>query len=263
MQLFGNEGYVTVALPKKEIKPLQLLSKTGKKSKVVEYLNGASIKDLFIKGDVGNIPAITRINTVKVLKGNSKTSFDLSSGLSMITQWFTRGGSKLKSSVKNSDRLEFSFKDLSGLQINLVNLDTFINNGKIKDEAKASVEKLKDSDIYIITSIYKSKEFSFRLVDQNNEQKELSIDIENQVKGELTRDNSSKGEYQFKYKGDEPLVFALKAAQLLYDKGTWFHRKEAIFKIKSDNKIIVRGEEHHSCVWLEDDVKEVNSNAFF
>ena len=76
MQLFGNEGYVTVALPKKEIKPLQLLSKTGKKSKAVEYLNGASIKDLFIKGEVGSIPAITTINTVKVLKGNSKTSFD-------------------------------------------------------------------------------------------------------------------------------------------------------------------------------------------
>lgn len=249
--LLKEHGYSLVALPKADISPLQLLSKeTG----YVSFLGG-TVQTLFTADEAG-VPHVERDAEVNSIQGETSLSFDLEGGISFlenifkvigINHTYKLGSLKGSTNLKNADSVVFSFSNPKEDRIDLLGLDKFLNGSIPQEKAfKSYVKRLKESDLYVISAVLKSTDFSIEVFDSNATYVDISADVKSivDVDGKVSRDRDS--EYKIQYKGDKPFVFALKAVQVLYDKPKWFefwNKEEAYFRIKNQESLVVRGDE--------------------
>lgn len=247
--LLKEHGYSLVALPKADIAPLELLSKeTG----YVSFLNG-TVQTLFTADEAG-VPTIQRNGEVSDIQGETSLSLDLEGGLSFLENIFKviginpaykLGSLKGSTNLKNADSVVFSFSNLKEDKIDLLALDKFLNGSIPKEnEFKNAFYKLKKNDLYVISSVLKSTDFSIEVFDSNATYVDISAEVKSivDVNGKVSRDKDS--EYKIHYKGDKPFVFALKAVQVLYDKPKWFefwNKEEAYFRIQNKESLLLRG----------------------
>lgn len=241
---FETKGYNVVAMPKSNIRPLQLLSLEGK------HLSSlGSTVDVLFEEDSSPMPSIKKDIIIPDLKGQSQLTLKINSGLTILNgllNTLNLGNITTKANFSDSDKIVFSFDNIVEDGIDgFLNLDNFIS-GSIPniDKFKTYKEKLLDSELYIITSVLKCNNFSVKLINKDSQNISAQIEIKDTIKADAELNRAKDNTIQISYKGKESLVFGFKAVQIIYDAPKWFefwNKKEAGFKIKAQLGMVLKG----------------------
>lgn len=241
--LLANEGYSTVALPSDDIECLQMLLQTS--DGVLSRLgSGDRIKKLF-KIDprqpslIVNLDATLPSITGSVcLVSNAQASIGFLQSLTKIIG--VSLGFALDAS--SEDQLVFMFEapKKDGID-SWVDLENYMNSSELAQTSYS--DKLKDNEIYIITSVLKSNNFAVGLVHKDNLGAALVLPtVKDFVEGSITMGKGCDSKRVKEYKGDKSLVFGFQAVQVYYDRSLWqsIWGEKGIFHIMPTNEVIMK-----------------------
>jgi hypothetical protein len=243
--LLTEYGYEMVALPKADIAPLLLLRKEG------DYLSSMhSNVELLFEEDIAALPAPTTTTTVANISGKNTLRLDGNMGLKALSGLFD--ALKLKDSdikthfaASKNLELEFSFENVQEDKVDYVVLDNFFSGAiPLEKEFKSSMELLKRSELYVVTTVLKSNHFSIKIGNSNSQDAELKLALEKMGALDTKFKREKDNVFSITTEGEESLVFAFKAVQILYDKASWFEfwkPKEAEFRIRKQKGMVLRG----------------------
>ncbi|WP_346237047.1 hypothetical protein ABDK00_012590 [Niabella insulamsoli] len=251
--LLAEYGYNLVALPREDIAPLMLLYKKGKDVKAVE----STVDKLFAIEDAA-LPVIKRDNSVTTIKGEASVVFDAEAGVSAL-DWLLKklkmGNLSAKAAVDISHKVAITYENVMEDKVDMLELDNFISSSEpVEGKFNSFKEKLKDSELYVITHILKSNSFSVTVEDASGTQ----VDVEASIKGIVDANvnvskNKNKGVTLTHENADTSVVFAFRAQRIIYDQKSWwnvFKKKEAKFRIIDGQGIVLRADEDHATVPL-------------
>lgn len=241
----AEHGYNMVALPRADIAPLMLLCMEGDHLESLE-----SSLSLLFEQDVAPLPLPS--TPTAPLVGQATLNFELKTGLDFLSGIFQKlklDDSKLKLDA-NSNRayhVSFSFEKVNEEKVGLLDLDNFLTGAiPLDKEFRTYMNRLKKSELFVITSTLRSGSFKIQIEDSNGQ--ELALDVALQETGEISATINRHKQSGFSIESPEgvELVFGFKAVQILFDKGKWFDfwkPKEARFRIRSQEGVVLRGEE--------------------
>lgn len=260
--LLKSYGYNLVVMPKPDILPLEVLVKKGRRLERIGH-----IRDLFLQGDTMPLPQVGNdVQLVKELQNQKSMGLNASIAIDILTNLFKAlgkpkvmkqvkevadsgekenkndgfKGSTLNTVFGNVDKFVFSYRDVLENNINLIKLDAYLNDATLNEKAVAFTEHAKKNQLFIITSTLKSNSFSTEFIDNNNASMEVGIPaIKGVVGGNIGVKRDKEDTNKIVYEGEKNLIFGFKAVRLLYDK------KTKLFKIKSANGVIIRGEDDY------------------
>lgn len=243
--LLAEQGYEMIALPRTDIKPLQLLCRMDE---YLEHLPNSVTS--FFRENNGIVPTSTA-NTANI-SGQQMLDFSLASGLDFfntILKTFGLNDSEFNAALKGSKhyKIEFTFEDVEENKVDHLALDQFISGGIPQvDTFKSYADSLKKGDLFIVTSTLKSNRFSIKLLAGEENEASLNASLEKIAKVNAQIEHKSNNLFSITTTGKEPLVFACKYVQVLYNKAHWWEfwkSNEANFRIKNQKGMLVRGEE--------------------
>jgi hypothetical protein len=257
MDALRRMGYTVLAIPTKNVAPLQLLVKTSKG--VVESLN-ARIDDLFEPVNIA-IPALSEdmdlpdeISSMESLDLSITSHLNLLRGLSKYLP-ADFSGSLTAGKDKN---YSFKLNHPKKTYINQIKLDAFIHDAELNKSAKGILEQLKDDDIYVITEVLKAKSFTIDEENANKTESSLnaSVDTLGEVKSQVNM-NKEKSKL-LEYNGEHYLTFGIKASRIQYNKGSFFSSKPAGFRLRTaDDIVVVRGDEDFPTEQLNEEIVDL------
>lgn len=235
--LLKEYGYNLVALPKPDIEPLQILTKEGKRLEKIGHL-----KDLFKRGEEVPMPSKGKdIPAAKEIQSSKSCGVKADMGVKLLGNFlegFGVKGADIGAALGNVDKIIFSFKDVLTSEISLINLDAFIHDAEMNEKAKSYINKLKNSEIFIITAVMKSRAFVTEMVSDNNVGVSVALpNVKGIVAGKIGVNFQNNQSNKLVYEGEDHRVFGFKAVRLIYDK------KKEEFKIKNIDGVVLRGEE--------------------
>lgn len=241
----ADKGYEIIALPKADIAPLQLLIQRQKALSAY----GGSLLDLFEPDEAG-MPV--RQTVAANFAGGQLFSTNASVGSKLLSGLFSALGlnsSQLEASLSSVAGLElsFSYTDVTEEKVSWMALDNFIA-GAIPQKAgfQASLERLKESELYVITSVLKSANIEVSLSSAKSTAAELTTAVEGiaDLNAQLKRAGSHG--FSLSAPDGQRLAFAFQAAKILYDQPNWFQfwrRKEAGFRLKDQQGMVMKDPE--------------------
>lgn len=244
--LLKSYGYNLVALPKPDIEPLQILEKNGR-----SLSRAGHIKDLFKRGDTLLPRSKRNIPIVKELQNKKSSGINAKIGVNILANFLKPMGDEqavenaekdntLNTVFSDVDEFVFSYENVVSDTIEIIKLDQYIHDSELNEKARNFVEKLKDGKLYVITATLKSNAFSTEFVAKNQAGVEIGLpDIKKVVGGSVNVSKDSSQSNKIVYQGEKTLIFGFKAVRLLYDD------KKDMYKIKSADGIVLRGEEDY------------------
>lgn len=242
--VLAETGYSTVALPRAGITPLQLLVKD---KKTLISLEGSI--DLLFEADIAPKPILD--NVVASFNGQKALELDTTAGLNFLSGIFEalkiQGASlKADATFDKAHKFTFSFVDVREDKVNLLDLDNFISGAiPSKDGFNTYMEKLLDSDLYVISHVLKCKTFAIDITDENNQKIDAEAAFSKLGEGTFKIErNVDNGFHLIPDASGLEMVFGFKAQRIIYDKPKWFEfwkKEEAKFKIEAQEGMILRG----------------------
>ena len=253
MDFLQDQGYNMVALPKPDIAPLQLLSQEGAHVSSLE----SSLQELFI-ADVAPVPATIADTEVPNLQGQKALTMGAKTGLNFlgnILKSLNLGGLKTQSDFNDADKIVFSFENVKEDKIKLLALDNFIS-GSIPDEKqfKTYTDRLKNSELFVISAVLKCNAFSIEVLDQNNQKIDIESSLKGIIEGKADFERNKDNSFKIAHQSEKNLVFAFKAVQILYDKTQWFEfwkKEQTKFTIKNQEGLVLKSEDAFPVKTLE------------
>lgn len=217
-------GYNIVRLPKPDLQPLQLLSRTGDN---LERL-GPMTKLFVTKAPV---PAISAGVPVAPINGSRTSDLKIGLGLSVLGNIIgAMGGSTLGLDVHydKATSATFEFQDVTEDRCDILDLDQYLGTADI-NPANVFVSKLLDADqIYVLTAVIKSTKFTFDAKGSTGVDLDLKVPvIQEAIGGNVTVAAGAASTSQIVYEGKLPLAFGFQAVQLFFDKGKYTAFKPA------------------------------------
>ena len=235
-KLLNEHGFSFVKMPR----PIQVLDLFAKDRKG-HLIPIGNITDLFIKKNEDlpdtelNQPVPSEIGGLIDKKVDMKLSMSLLKG-------FLPHSVGLESAFNSANNISFSFLDANLDSTSLIQLDVFINDAEIQEKSTTYKEQLKDSEIYVVTDVLKSKSFSVEALGANNVS--LTLDgpeIEKVVKANANLKRSSEKKAKIIYHGESDLAIGIKAAQIHNNKSWLMPWKDLSFSLRSGQNQSVRG----------------------
>jgi len=213
-------GYNVVRLPRTDISPLQLFCKANGRLEPLGEITGLLNPGVNIK-----LPAIKRDEQMAAISGEQTGGLSLEVGLSILGNILgAMAGTKigLDAQYKNASKLTFEFRDVLGDSVDIIELDKFLNDAGANSFSKHILEKLNDDEIYLITSVIKSKTIGVDASDEHDASVSVDASAISQALGpkigtKIDASNSSK----ITYSGQQELVFGFKAIRLVYELGKY------------------------------------------
>jgi hypothetical protein len=215
-----NFGYNVVRLPRTDIAPLQLFSK---KKNSLEPLG--DLLSLLNAGASVNLPQIKKDEKMSEISGHRTGKLGLDIGLSIlgnILGAMAEDKVGIDAAYKNASELTFEFKDVLGDSVEIVKLDQFLNDAGANPFSKHVLKMLNDDEVYLITSVIKSKAILVDAFKSNNGDLNLDASLISKIlspKINATIESSNKA--QVTYNGENNLVFGFKAIRLIYENGKY------------------------------------------
>lgn len=252
--ILADKGYNFVVSPSESIKPLLLLfkNKDGVSS------TDSMLTKIFPAVDIFP-PQVSKNKKVQDISQNSKVSYEFSAGVNVLESLLKKlnlGNAGANTDLDKQVTVNVVYENILRDYVSFVDLDQYISGTSPSDEKmNASREKLEDSELYVITEVLKSKSYS-ATVESGDAQ---SAKIEATLKGILDADANWKREkdnsLSMKYEAENPLVFAFKAVQIIYDSNKFWQffggKKEVTFKISNQQGLVLKGEEDFPVRMLE------------
>lgn len=213
-------GYNTIRLPRTNVKPLQLLAKTGED---LDWIG--DLTDVFVAVRGAEIPPIENNVRATNISGQRTGKLNIGIGLSLLgTILGSMGGTKigLEVSYKEAKHISFEFPDVFLDQIAIAKLDRFLGQSDINPSSVYVGKLLEADDVYVTTSTLKANRIMVEAT--KSDESSLAVDIPvvqemvgASVKVSSSGDKSSKQSYE----GTVPLVFGFQAVRLFYENGAY------------------------------------------
>ncbi len=241
--LLKNQGYLTIALPADDIEPQQILVKD----------NNGGLKRLpdkvykLFRSDENALPTTKKNATVTNISGSVVTHSEAKVSFGFLEALVKKIGIELSFNVDRTsdDQLVFMFESPKKDEISsFVDLDSFLNTAVLNEGTYSDM--LKDNDIYIITAVLKSANFTIGLVDADKLSTALTLpSIQEFVDAKITAAKDSDHKRVIEYKGDKELVFGVQAVRVLYERtfGQKLTGKKGLFRVVNTEGVIVRDDE--------------------
>lgn len=243
--LLAYYGYNLIALPKPGVEPLLLLCK----SPGCLFSLDATITDLFpVEDEV--LPDIQAAEPIGVeISGNASLTFGASGGvtfLNSLLSTFNLGQLKTSFKVDKDCNVIISYHNIVEERISLLQLDKFIKRSKPNVAAFTTFkDKLFDNQLFVLSSVLKSNEFSVSITNKEGGQVELDAGIKDILNANIKTQRQSDNAIVLKAEsGIQPFAFAFKAQQIIYDHKSWwnlFDRQVARFRIRDTQGQTLRG----------------------
>jgi hypothetical protein len=247
-------GYNLVALPKAQIWPLMLLYKVS--SGVVTSTNDSAEK--FFKPTDSALPVVTPGDPTAEIAGAANLEFNAEAGGTMLDKLLTTlgmGKADAKLKLNTGNKLEISYEKVTEDVISLLDLDNYITGASPQvDQFRAFAEKLRASELYVISSVLKSNTFSLAVKNENGQSIDVTADVKGIVNANVSVDRQKDNALTLTYAGAKPLVFAFKAQQIIYEKSSWwnaFSPDQANFHIKEAGGIVFKSDDNIPTISLQ------------
>ena len=248
----AKQGYNTIALPKEDIHPLLLLYREKGYLKSL----GAPLQVLF---EPDEAPLVLPQTGVANLQGNDAFEFDAGLGLDFLSAVFKL--MKLNQSTLQANLggnravgLSFKFEDVREEKVGELDLDNFLSGAiPLEGEFRTFGEKLKDSELYVITEVLRSNGFTIQLAKGGNGGFNLGTAVEKLAEGN-TKIKRNSAESLTISQEDADLAFAFKAVKILYDQKAWWQfwkKKDAGFRIRNQEGQVMRSVEDFPVDYLK------------
>lgn len=240
-----EQGYLFVALPKPDLAPLQLL--TEHNGHLEEY-DGLML-DLFEKDES---PFPLKERQLPDFSGQHLLQTDWSGGadlLSGLFKFFRQKEDKLQASLSAMRGLvlSFAYENIEEERVSEQSLDNFLTGALPRKEGfQRSLERLRDGELFVLTSVLRSNQFTVTLDSQREDQSKLETAVADIVNAHASIERRQGNSFSLKADGEQSFVFACRAAQVLYNKKQWFQfwkQDEKGFRVKKRQGMVVRGEE--------------------
>lgn len=216
LTLLKQFGYNVVRLPRTNIAPLHVLSRSGSNLDMLGDLSSILVG--------GTVPPITRDTQAATISGsNAKTgSMDAGVATGLLGGVIAAmGGSKvgIDGAYSKAKSITFEFLDVKQDAINITDLDKYLSAARPDPDSRSMATLLKSSGVYVLTATIKSKKLSVRAEDASGQSLKVDLSgVQQLVGGNVGVKQDDKGASSLVYEGPEPLVFGFQAVQILFDK---------------------------------------------
>lgn len=252
--LLAEYGYLALAAPKAGFDPLLLLTREGK---TLTSLDG----DVTLLFEPGTNPLPKRDNEVADISRKYTLSSDGGGSLNLLAGLFSalkldQAAAKTGLQALSAREIEIAYEEVTEDKVGIPDLDNFLTGAIPKEGEFRTLERLLyKSDLYVVTSVLKSRRFNVRVVRSGKTTAELKLAMDKLVELDPKFERKSNDELIIQHDGEEPLTVACKAARIIYDKRAWFEfwkRWDAGFRIKNQRGLTVRGEQNEDTVEMLD-----------
>lgn len=218
-------GYVTVRVPRANLRPLQVFEKTDNR-----LVYRGELTSLF-RNDTSALPQISADEPMANVNGKRSSEQKIGVGISILGNIIgALGGSKLGLEVgfKNASSGIFEFQNVFGNSIEPFGLEEYLSTADINPSLPASAKLLEADKLYVVTGIIKSNKFGFETKNSSGQGVKVEIPVIQQiVGGSVNVERSSGSETKISFEGADKLVFGIKAMQMVYDNGKFKLLKSA------------------------------------
>jgi hypothetical protein len=251
MSTFRDLGYTLASLPAADIKPLQLLIRTGPGA--AKQLN-SELPKLFLPN---NVP-VPMLSSEKPVPPDIELSqeFDASvdaqvSILQNLLKIFT-GDAGASFTWKKARKARLSLSNARKQMVDLIELDTYLHDAEVNDKAKSIIKELKDDQLYIISEIIKTKTFSLSL--ESGSETDIKAELPTQVAtGKIEIGKDKEGKLLMSANGSDDLTVAIRAVRIFFDRAGLFGGKKGKFRLSADEELkVFRSEEDFPAVTMDD-----------
>ncbi|MDY0748996.1 hypothetical protein SNE35_31145 [Paucibacter sp. R3-3] len=211
-------GYSVIRLPRRDFTPLLMLAGENKALEALGTLDGVLVGEKLA-------PAIVADEPVADISGQRTSELSLGIGLNILGNIIgAMGGSKLAldAAYKSARSVSFEFVDVLRDSVRISDLDKYLGASDVDPGAKTIGQMLEASDVFVVTSILKSRRISVAAKSDSNA--ELSLDvptIQGIVGGKVKVSAAVSASHVLSYEGEVPLVFGFQAVRLFYDEGRY------------------------------------------
>lgn len=218
-------GYNIVRMPKADIQPLLLLSKSGDN---LDRLG--AVTKLLNPGDTVPAPEIVADTPAANVNGSRTGSLKIGIGLSILGNIIGAMGGNLgvEAQYQQAKSAVFEFQSVFEDRVDVVDLDQYLGDADI-NPASVFVRQLLDADkLYVVTSTLKSTKFTFEAKKSDGTDVTVGVPVIQQIVGaNVSVGVSSGANSKLTYEGKIPLIFAFQAVQLFFDNGRYTALKPA------------------------------------
>lgn len=213
-------GYCAIRLPKTDVKPLQMLVKQGK-----DLTRIGELSTVLVAGSNIEVPSIIENTSTANISGRRTSNLSIGIGLSiMATIISAMGGATLglDGQYQQAKTITFEFYDVLEDRIDVAQLDQFLSDADVNPFSTYVAELLDADEIYVITSVIKSKKFAVDAQTTDGTTLTIGIpEVQQIVGGNIKVGTQAGARSLITYEGNVPLAFGFQAVKLYYDKGQY------------------------------------------
>lgn len=213
-------GYSVVRFPGPSLAPLQLLARLGRD---LERLG--RVETVLLPGRNVPVPAVSADHPCPGLSGQSTAELDAGLGLSLLgTIVASLGGSPQAVEIlaNRARKVTFEFGEVTEDSVQLADLDQYLADSKVTPLARHVGWLLEADDLYVTTSVVKSRQFCVTAKDENGLGLELDLKSLRDLAGaEISVSVVGASSAQISFEGRFALAFGFRALRLFYDRGRY------------------------------------------
>jgi hypothetical protein len=214
------QGYCAVRLPKADIKPLQLLARLDG---VFDRLG--ELATVLVAAPAAPPPSIQADLPAASISGRRTGNLSYGLGVTILGDVIgAMGGSKagLEVSYNQARSIVFEFVDVLEDRVELARLDQYVGEADVSPFSHHVAAMLDADEVYVITSVIKSRTFSVSARDATGIGVPLTVPaLQTIVGAEVKVSGADQSADMIRYKGRVPLVFGFQAVRLMYDEGRY------------------------------------------
>jgi hypothetical protein len=207
-----DQGYNIVRLPRADIHPLQILSRTRTNldllGPISDLLGGAELPP--IRLDEPSAPVSDNKTKTSTVDAKIGVGF-----LGSIVQAFGGKTAGLDGKYKGTDTITFEFLDVTRDSVEITKLDPFLSRATINPDSRYARKLLEEDGLFILTAVLKSSKI--KVESHRSAAGSIGVDssqLQAVVGGNLTISSDSKDDSSIVYAGQRPLVFAFQAVRV-------------------------------------------------
>lgn len=220
IQTLKDAGYLIIRLPRADVQPMQIFVREGK-----ELESLGELTTVLVAPPGAEPPPIKKDVPAGNISGRRTGELSFGIGLSVLgTVVAAMGGSKLGLDAKysNAKSVEFEFTDVFSDSIEVARLDQYLATSDVNPHSRHVAALLESDDIYVTTSIIKSRKINVESKKDSSTGLDLSVpEIQQLVGANVQLSAAATSSSKITYEGGTPLSFGFQAVRLFYDKGRY------------------------------------------
>lgn len=212
-----SQGYSVFRFPRASAQPLELMHREGK-----DLTRLGMVPDLLNAG-VEPPPSVRRdANPGIDIEGKETSKVNVTIGLSILGSFIgALGGGKLglDMAFNKARTVTFQYTGVMEDAVDVLALEKFVKAGRISPNIPAgTLEKLLDDEVYVITSVLKTKKIIVAAQGENGSTTKVDVPVIQQaVGGNVNVGTAGTTESNIAFEGAVPVAFAFQAVQLVFD----------------------------------------------